>query len=152
MEKYKIMRIQEHPELKNSAAEWFHTKWKVPKTAYRESMEECSKNQTAVPQWYVVLDGQKIIAGLGVIENDFHNRKDLTPNICAVSVENTYRNQGIAGKMLKFVCEEFKSKGISTLYLITKHTSFYERYGWTFLGMVQGDDEPTMSRMYIHKE
>ena len=31
------------------------------------------------------------------------------------------------------------------------HTGFYERYGWEFLCMVQGDDEPDMTRMYIHR-
>ena len=34
----------------------------------------------------------KVIGGLGVIENDFHDRKDLTPNICAVYTEEEYRN------------------------------------------------------------
>jgi hypothetical protein len=28
---------------------------------------------------------------------------------------------------------------------------FYERYGWEYLCMVQGDGEPEMSRMYIHR-
>ena len=28
-------------------------------------------------------DGDNIVGGLGVIVNDFHNRKDLTPNVCA---------------------------------------------------------------------
>jgi len=44
-----------------------------------------------------------------------------------------------------------KQKGIDTLYLITDHTSFYERYGWKFLCMVQGDGEADLTRMYIHK-
>lgn len=33
------------------------------------------------------------------------------------------------------------------LYLITEHTSFYERYGWEYLCMVMGDDGEPM-RMY----
>jgi len=41
--------------------------------------------------------------------------------------------------------------GIDTLYLVTDHTSFYGRYGWEFLCMVQGDGEPGMTRMYIHR-
>ena len=40
--------------------------------------------------------------GAGVIENDFHDRKDLTPNVCAVYVEEHCRCQGIAGKLLEF--------------------------------------------------
>lgn len=44
-----------------------------------------------------------------------------------------------------------KEKGIHTLYLVTDHTSFYERYGWEFLSMVQVEGESEMARMYIHK-
>lgn len=148
MEKYNIIKIQEHKEQINQAAEWFHQKWHIPQAAYVESMEECVLHHSAIPQWYVVMDSDRIIAGIGVIENDFHDRKDLTPNICSIYVEEEYRNQGIAGEMLRFVCDDLSEKGIETIYLITDHTSFYERYGWEFLCMVQGDDEPNMSRMY----
>ncbi len=44
-----------------------------------------------------------------------------------------------------------KEQGIDTLYLLTDHTSFYERYGWEFFCMVQGDGDPEPSRMYIHR-
>lgn len=88
---------------------------------------------------------------MGVIENDFHDRKDLTPNVCAVYTEE-YRCQGVAGSILNFVCKDMKLKGVDTLYLITDHNNFYERYGWKFLCMGQGDGEPNMTRMYIHRE
>ena len=145
-----IIKMREHKELLSAAAEWFHQKWGISLEAYRESMEACLTNQGNIPQWYLAMDDQKIIAGLGVIENDFHDRKDLTPNVCAVYVEETYRCQGIAGKMLDYVCEDMREKGIETLYLVTDHTSFYERYGWKFLCMVQGDGEEDKSRMYVH--
>jgi len=146
-----IIKIQEHPELKNYAANWFHEKWNIPLEAYLESIDECMKNKTPVPQWYIVIMGDKIVGGLGVIENDFHNRKDLTPNVCAVYVEDDYRCQGIAGKMLNYVCDDMREKNIDTLYLVTDHTSFYERYGWEFLCMVQAEGEKNLTRMYIHR-
>ena len=151
MENYKILKIQDNKELITQACEWFHQKWGIPKEDYMQSMEECIKSTSPIPQWYIVLDKEIIIAGIGVIENDFHNRKDLTPNVCAVYVEPLYRNQGIAGKLLQFVCDEFKAKGINTLYLLTEHIGFYEKYGWEFLCMVQGNGEPNMSRMYVHR-
>ena len=40
--------------------------------------------------------------------------------------------------------EGMAAKGIGTLYLVTEHTSFYERYGWEYLCMVQGDDGEQM--------
>jgi len=146
-----IIRLVDRPELKERAAKWFHEKWGIPKEAYMESMEACLAMQSAVPQWYLALEDDQIIGGLGVIENDFHDRKDLAPNVCAVYTEEAKRCRGVAGALLKTVCEDMKARGIDTLYLVTDHTSFYERYGWEFLCMVQGDGEPEMSRMYIHR-
>ncbi len=65
-----------------------------------------------------------IIGGMGVIANDFHNRKDLTPNVCAVYVEKDRRCRGIAGVLLNFVCDDMKKRGVDILYLLTDHTSF----------------------------
>ncbi len=148
--KNNIVTVTEHPELKDKAVQWFSSKWKVPASAYEESMREAINGDKPVPQWYMMFEEDRIIAGIGVIENDFHNRPDLAPNICAVYTEQDKRGQGIAGKMLDFVCEDMHNKGIDTLYLVTDHDSFYERYGWQFYCMVQGSDEQG-SRMYIHK-
>ena len=149
MKPYEYIALRERPEIKDSAALWFNAKWGVPKEAYLECMEDylSGKNEYG---WYLCLDGDKIIGGLGVIENDFHERKDLSPNVCAVYTEEAYRGQGIAGRLLDMVVEDLKSKGITPIYLITDHTGFYERYGWEFHCMVQGSD-PEPSRMYIHK-
>lgn len=150
MSRYTYITLRENPQLKNSAAVWFHHKWQVLQEAYLECMEAYLNHKTEYG-WYLCLDGEKIIAGLGVIENDFHDRKDLMPNVCAVYTEKDYRCQKIAGHLLHMVVDDMKSKGITPLYLVTDHTSFYERYGWEFLCMVQGDGEPNMARMYMHR-
>lgn len=150
MKNFDYITLRERAELKNSAAEWFHCKWGVPTDAYLECMEAYLNKKTEYG-WYLCMDGDKIVGGMGVIENDFHDRKDLTPNICAVYTEKDYRCKGIAGNLLNMVIDDMKSKGITPIYLVTDHASFYERYGWEFLCMVQGDGEPNMSRMYIHR-
>ena len=147
---YQYVTLRERPEMKDMAATWFHDKWSVPKEAYLECMDAYLSGETEYG-WYLCLNGSHIIGGMGVIENDFHDRKDLSPNVCAVYTEEEYRCQGIAGKLLNIVVEDMRSKKITPLYLVTNHTGFYERYGWEFLCMVQGDGEPEMSRMYIHK-
>ncbi len=147
----KIISLRDRPELKEQAAAWFHEKWGVPLKEYRDSMDACLNGGGAVPQWYMVMENSRIICGMGVIENDFHNRKDLSPNVCAVYTEKDRRGRGIAGALLDHVCKDMSSMGIDTLYLLTDHTSFYERYGWEFLCPVQGDGETEMSRMYIHR-
>ena len=141
--------VRDWPEAKEEIAAWFHERWRIPLEAYRESIRDCLGNETGVPQWYVVVRGSRIIAGCGVIENDFHERKDLTPNVCAVYVDEEYRNQGIAGFMLQYACDDMSALGVDTLYLLTDHTGFYERYGWQFLCMARGNDGE-LSRMYVH--
>lgn len=150
MKEYKYITLKEEPSIKELAAEWFHSKWGVPTEAYLECMDAYLQNKTEYG-WYLCLDGNQIIGGMGVIENDFHNRKDLAPNICAVFTEEQYRCQGIAGNLLNKVVDDMKTKGISPIYLVTDHIGFYEKYGWEFLCMVQDDSESYMTRMYIHK-
>lgn len=150
MGEYAFLSLRQNPQLRNSAAEWFHQKWGVPQSAYLKCMTDYLDGNTE-HGWYLCLDGDHIVGGLGVIENDFHNRFDLTPNICAVYTESTHRSRGIAGQLLSMAVNDLRSKGITPVYLLTDHTGFYERYGWKFLCMVQGDGEPAMSRMYIHQ-
>lgn len=145
-----IIKLRERPELLDRMAQWFHEKWGIDVAAYRESMEDCLKGG-AVPQWYVMADGEQLVGGLGVIENDFHERPDLAPNVCAVFTEPAYRNRGIAGQLLNAVCEDMHALGIDTLYLLTDHDSFYERYGWEYLCPVRGFGEDEDARMYVHR-
>ena len=147
--RYSFITLRERPELKQTAATWFHSKWSAPEEAYLACMEQYLSHQTELG-WYLCMDGDRIVGGLGVIENDFHDRKDLTPNICAVYTEEAYRGQGIAGRLLHQAVEDLRAKGISPVYLLTDHTGFYERYGWEFLCMAQGDGESYLSRMYVH--
>ena len=148
---YNVTSLTQSPTIKEQMALWFHEKWGIPYEAYLDSMNECLQCNGAVPQWYVALDGERIIGGLGVIANDFHDRVDLTPNVCAVYVEEDARCNGVAGQLLNFACRDMADRGITTLYLLTDHTEFYERYGWEFFCMAQGDGEEEMSRMYIHR-
>ena len=149
MDGLRYITLRDAPELRDRAAEWFHSKWRVPKEAYLTCMNaylECSTEYG----WYLCLDGERIVGGLGVIENDFHDRKDLSPNVCAVYTEEEYRGRGIAGTLLGIAVEDLRSRGISPVYLLTNHSGFYERYGWEFLCMAQGDGEAELSRMYVH--
>ena len=150
MDGLSYITLRQRPELEAAAAAWFHSKWGVPEEAYLECMDAYLARETEYG-WYLCLDGERIAGGMGVIENDFHDRKDLAPNVCAVFTEEEHRGKGIAGHLLNMVVEDLRSKGISPVYLVTDHTGLYERYGWEFFCMVQGDGEPDMSRMYLHR-
>ena len=145
-----ILDLKQHPELTRKYAQWQHEKWGIPLEAYLDSLQEAKESSTGVPAWYCILnDAGDIIAGLGVIENDFHKRKDLAPNVCAVFTEPEYRKQGLARLLLNHVTKELAKKGIFDAYLLTDHTDFYEHCGWTFFLLVEEEGGGT-ARMY-HK-
>jgi len=150
MAERRFVSLREEPGRMQAAAEWFHAAWGIPTEAYRSCMEACLRNETDY-DWFFCLEDDRIIAGLGVIENDFHDRKDLSPNVCAVFTEEPFRGQGVAGRLLDMAVERMRAKGISPIYLVTDHTGFYERYGWEFLCKVQSDGESGLSRMYVHR-
>ena len=150
MDNYTFLSLRERPQLNQEAAAWFHQRWGVPREAYLQCMNAYLRRETGYG-WYLCLDGDRIAGGLGVIENDFHARKDLTPNLCALYTEPEDRGRGIAGRLLHMAVEDLRSAGISPVYLITEHTGFYEKYGWKFLCMVQADDTPEQMRMYLHR-
>lgn len=148
MENYRIVSISERPELRKAAAAWFHQKWDIPEDEYLDSIDESFGGSVGVPQWYVVLAGGDIVGGVGVIDNDFHERTDLAPNVCALYVERQWRRRGLAGLLLERVCRDMKRVGFAALYLVTEHYSFYERYGWKFIGWVKETGSDGLIRMY----
>ena len=148
MERRTVIKLRDRPTLIKETAEWFASKWHLTVAVYEESIQASTRKNTSVPQWYVVLDEWgEIIAGAGVVDNDFHDRVDLTPNVCALFVEKDYRNQRIAKMILETIKQDFAEMGVKVLYLVTDHTDFYEKYNWQFIGMAQ-DNEGIPVRVY----
>ena len=126
MDSLQYITLREHPELEKAAAEWFHQKWGVPEEAYLECMDVYLSGETEYG-WYLCLDGDTIVGGLGVIENDFHDRKDLFPNVCAVYTEESHRKHGIAGALLNIAVEDLRAHGVSPVYLVTDSLKIHWR-------------------------
>lgn len=147
---YRFITLRDEPWLIDAAADWFSSKWGVPRSAYIECMRAYLLHTTEYG-WYLCLSGGEIVGGMGVIVNDFHDRPDLTPNVCAVYTEPQHRGNGVAGRLLRLVAGDMQKKGVWPLYLVTDHVGFYERYGWEFLCPVNcfGEDKP--SRMYVRR-
>ena len=120
MSEYEYITLRDRPEYKDQAAEWFHSKWGIPAEAYDECMRNYL-NGTTEYGWYLCLDKEKIIGGMGVIENDFHDRRDLAPNVCSVYPEEEYRKRGIAGKLLDITVKDHIIIGNEHYYSLLDH-------------------------------
>lgn len=145
---WEIIPIRSNAGYAQAAASWFHDKWGIPKEEYLKSINSCIDSAEAVPQWYLLIDNRgDICGGAGLIDNDFHKRRDLTPNVCALYIEQWLRGKGLAKTLLNHICRDAAEHGIEKLYLITDHVGFYERCGWHFLCMIE-DNNAATARMY----
>lgn len=147
---FSILPLRANASWAEKAAAFFAPHWNDPIAEFQQSIAHCIEQPNQLPQYYIAVHNNRIVGGIGVCVNDDHNRYDLTPNICDLWVEPEYRNMGLAGKLLKTAEEDMLLRGITTLYLVTEHTSFYERYGWTFVFNVNWKyaSDPTHSRLY----
>ena len=74
-----IINIRECPEWLERAADYFSSKWNMDKKLYLDSMNDSLSTEKPVPRWYLMLRGDNIIGGFGLIDNDFMVRTDLCP-------------------------------------------------------------------------
>ena len=81
------------------------------------------------------------------------NHEDLYNGLHFGKIDIALNDQrrGVAGHLLDMAVIDLKGEGITPVYLVTDHTGFYERYGWQFLCMVQGDGDREMTRLYVHR-
>lgn len=131
-----------------AAAAWFSDKWGIPAAAYLESFRETPRQ--GVPAWYLAFpeDGCEPIGGIGVIENDFHKRPDLRPNLCALYVAEAWRRRGIARALLDTACAALAAHHVGRVYLLTDHTQFYEHCGFAYLCDAE-DAAGARARVYV---
>ena len=77
--------------------------------------------------------------GRGLIENDFHNRPDLCPNVCALFVEQAYRRRGLARLLLSRAIAYARAAGAFCMTLEVRESNtpaiaLYRSFGFVPVG------------------
>ena len=144
----KFINLRDDFSIAEQLAQICHQQWGIDKQTYLDSFNMCYKGKGIIPQWYMVTtDNGEFMACCGVIDNDFHQRKDLSPNIVALLVDKKHRHKGVARKLINYVLDDLASMRINDVWLITGHHHFYEKLGFNYCGYVTEDDGGRI-RMY----
>ena len=136
MENIQIKSVREYPDEWRAFSDYISSKWtdEDGKRLYEDCILHGAKAAFCLPEWWVAYEKDVPVGCVGLITNDFISRMDLMPWLCALYVNEDKRSQGIAGKLIACVKEYARKNGFSEIYLATDHTSFYERYGGSYIG------------------
>ena len=144
-----LFSVREHPELADRVITFFQRHWATEDSmmVYENCIRSCLHSDSPLPQWYVLMLNGKMIAGAGLITNDFISRMDLWPWLAAVYVEEEYRGHALGSVLIRHALKDAARLGFDKLYLATDHTGYYEKYGF---GMIAEGYHPwgESSRIY----
>ncbi len=130
----KIISVRNYPDYYNDAVNYFSGKWGIDRRIYENSIADGIITKNPLPRWYLMLKDKDIIGGFGLVENDLMSRKDLSPWLCALYVEESERGGALGSRLLECGRYEAYDLGFDKVYLCTDHIGYYEKYGWRFYG------------------
>lgn len=133
--------------------EWNYNWWGEPNGKSEEEVRcilENSLMTERLPQTFVAIDNGKPLGMYQLsMHDDLVSRPDVYPWLINVYVDEAARGRGVCAEMMKTVAENARAASLSELYLYTKHTGLYEKYGWEFLEYVKTfDDSSPIERLY----
>lgn len=129
-----VISVREQPAYKDMAIAYFQKNWKwVLPVIYEDCINHSIKASAPLPQWYLLMNEDKIIGCAGLITNDFISRMDLYPWVCALFIEEQHRGNSYGSILLEQAKKDSAKAGFQSLYLCTDHIGYYEKYGFSYL-------------------
>ncbi|SCB93040.1 GNAT family N-acetyltransferase [Kosakonia oryziphila] len=144
----KILPLYEVPYFAAQVIEWLWHEFgdSLPRDFFASIIDH-SQTPGALPLSFVLVDGDELLATVGLWRCDLISRQDLFPWLAALYVKESARGQGLAGQLQQHVMAQAKAMGFNQLHLYSACRDFYERYGWEYIG--DGLDYPdTLVHLY----
>lgn len=129
-----IVLLSEDNDLLKKGIHYFWSKWGNESNfdSYEDCIVHSIQNTNSLPKFYVLLDEGKIIGSYALLTNDLISRQDLLPWFACLFIDEEYRNQGLAEKLLDHSLTEAQNIGFDSIYLSTDLNNFYEKKGWNY--------------------
>ncbi len=131
-----VISLRYSSEYLDRAIAYFQDKWATEETmlVYDDCLRNSIDAVNSLPQWYLLIDGNRVIGCFGLVTNDFNSRMDLYPWLVALYVEEDCRGHNLGQVLIDRAIVEAELLGFKTLNLCTDHIGYYEKFGFRYLG------------------
>ncbi len=125
--------LADHPELKDTVAQWLWGFWGTPGNLgfYRSMTEHCGKDD--FPLMFVAFCDDVPVGTVSLLRADLFSRQDLYPWMADLYVPPEGRSRGIGSALQDFALAEAKGRGFGEVFLYTPLTGYYEKKGWAYV-------------------
>lgn len=134
----KIVSVKNDPALCEKVKAACAEKWSKVSAVFSKTADE-SVSAEKLPRTWVLLGGESEETVFGFYQlaaHDFLTRfSALSPFLCTLFVDETRRNLGLGGMLIRHAKYEAAGLGAEKLYLSTDHIGYYEKYGFREIGL-----------------
>ena len=136
----KIILLRENKKYIPQVAFWIFNAF-VKGIKKNKSLEDIEKSLKET-ETYIYMENSIAMGTVSIFKDDLDGWEHLTPWLAALYVDESFRGQGIAEKLIYHVKKVVKERRMNTLYLRTEVTrNYYLSLGWE-------DVELTSDRYY----
>lgn len=130
-----IKSIKDCPLRHTELAQFVEEKWPKVKGVVLPIIDESLSSEGTLPLTFLLLKNEEIIGFYQLIEQEFIMRKDLSPWIAPLFIDEIERGQALGSVLLEHARQIAGGLGYDKLYLATDHIRYYEKYGFREIGL-----------------
>ena len=146
-----LLNLADNLEYFEPVVNWLFDEWGQKgihdNRVFWESWVKSSLSKEDIPQTYIALEKDELIATFSLWRCDLQSRQDVFPWFGGLVVSKEHRGKGIGKQMQIEAMKILSELGYSEIHLFTEITGYYEQTGWEFIEEIP-DEMGKMVRLY----
>lgn len=130
-----IVSLKDLPDYRQALTDYVQNNWIGVFNVFTDVLGEMYSGEKLLPDCYMMLKDDKIIGFYQLVEQELLIRKDLSPWITCVFIDEQERGRRLISKLLEHGRTIAGQLGYSKVYLATSHRQLYEKFGFREIGL-----------------